>query len=299
MTIGMIGLGRMGMSIASRLLDAGHTVIGFDFEPDACSQAREMGIEVVEQLAMVADKARVIWLMIPQGKPVDDTLDILKPKLQAGDIIVDGGNSHFNDSMRHYHDLAKSNVSFLDCGTSGGLHGRDLGYCLMVGGDLKAYETLIPLFQVIAAPDGYAYIGPSGSGHYVKMVHNGIEYALLEAYAEGFHMLKEGEFKTLDLEKISHVWQNGSIVRSWILNLAHEVFKNDQNFEKISGSIGENLTGQWTVDEAKKQNIPVELIERSLALRAWSRQSGGNYATKLVALLRNQFGGHPVKKIGE
>lgn len=298
-TVGVIGLGRMGASIAWRLRQAGHAVIGFDFDQQACSDARAMGVEVVEQLDAIAEKARVIWLMIPQGKPVADAITLLEPKLQAGDIIVDGGNSYFQDSMRHAQDLAQQNIAFLDCGTSGGLHGRDLGYCLMVGGDLKAYEKLIPVFDIIAAPQGYAYVGPSGAGHYVKMVHNGIEYALLQAYAEGFHLLKDGRFKDLDLEKISDVWRHGSIIRSWILDLSHEIFKTDQVFKNISGSIGENLTGQWTVDEAKKQQVPVEMIERALAVRAWSRQSGGNYATKMVALLRKQFGGHPVKKVHE
>jgi len=297
MTIGIVGLGRMGLSIAWRLRQAGHTVIGFDFSPEACIQAQEIDVEVVDTVATVAQKARILWLMVPQGQPVDDVLSSCKPYFQAGDIVIDGGNSYFRDSIRRHTELAKLQIFFIDCGTSGGLHGRDLGYCLMVGGDEHVYKKLIPLFQVISAPDGYAYMGPSGTGHYVKMVHNGIEYALLESYAEGFHMLKEGEFKHLDLEKISHVWQNGSIVRSWILNLAHEIFKQDQNFEKISGSIGENKTGQWTVDEAHKEDIPVPMIEKALAIRAWSRESGGNYATKLVALLRHQFGGHPVKKL--
>jgi len=297
MTIGIVGLGRMGLSIAWRLRQAGHTVIGFDFSPEACAQAQEIGVDVVDTVATVAQKARILWLMVPQGQPVDDVLSSCKQNFQAGDIVIDGGNSYFRDSIRRHTELAKLQIFFIDCGTSGGLHGRDLGYCLMVGGDEHVYKKLIPLFQVISAPDGYAYMGPSGTGHYVKMVHNGIEYALLESYAEGFHMLKEGEFKNLDLEKISHVWQNGSIVRSWLLNLAHEIFKQDQNFEKISGSIGENKTGQWTVDEAHQEHIPVPMIEKALAIRAWSRESGGNYATKLVALLRHQFGGHPVKKL--
>lgn len=297
MTIGMIGLGRMGLSIAERLHNAGYDVIGFDFSPEASVQAKNIGIDIVDSVIHVIQKARVIWLMVPQGKPVDDILETCNSYFQAGDIIIDGGNSNFHDSIRRYKELEKLHVSLLDCGTSGGLHGRDLGYCLMVGGDQEVYEKLTPVFKIIAAPDGCAYMGPSGSGHYVKMVHNGIEYALLQAYAEGFHMLHDGEFKNLDLEKISNVWQHGSIIRSWILELAHDVFTQDQDFKNISGAIGENATGQWTVDEAKKQQIPVDMIERALALRALSRQSGGNYATKLVALLRKQFGGHPVTKI--
>jgi 6-phosphogluconate dehydrogenase len=299
MKIGVIGLGRMGEAVAWRLVQAGHEVIGFDFSSQACAQAEKSGIKTVKNIVDISDQARIVWLMVPAGKPVDDVIAQLEPKLESGDCIIDGGNSNFHDSVRRHDQLSLNNINFLDCGTSGGLLGRDIGFSLMVGGDNIIYEKLIPIFQALACPNGFNYMGPSGAGHYVKMVHNGVEYALLQAYAEGFNLLKNGQYKDLDLEKISHVWSNGSVVRSWILDLAHNVFAKDQELENISGDIGGGSTGRWTVDEAQKQGVPVDLIEKSLEIRAWSQETGGNYATKVVAMLRNQFGGHEVTKIKE
>lgn len=188
---------------------------------------------------------------------------------------------------------------FLDCGTSGGLHGKAVGFCLMVGGDKAAYTKIYPLLEAIAMPEGVGYMGPSGTGHYVKMVHNGIEYALLQAYAEGLHVIKEGTFKdqVLDLDEITRVWNNGSIIRSFILQLLHDIVQKDQELKNISGEVAATGMGKWTVEEAEQRNIPVDLIKRSLEIRDWSQQTGGNYATKLVSMLRNSFGGHEFKKI--
>jgi 6-phosphogluconate dehydrogenase len=295
--IGLVGLGRMGLSIAYRLVNAGHEVVGFDFSEQARQQAQELGAAVVTQLTDITQNLDALWLMVPAGNPVDDVIQQVLPTLSKETIIVDGGNSNFHDSIRRAKLLAEQGIALLDCGTSGGLHGRDIGFSLMIGGDKAAYETLIPAFQALAAPNGYEYMGPAGAGHYVKMIHNGIEYSMLQAYAEGFDLLKHGHYQNLDLEKISSVWSNGSIIRSWCLELAHQVFKQDQALETISGEIGENKTGQWTLDEAKLAHVPMKMLDQALAVRAWSRESGGNYGTKVVAMLRHAFGGHPVKKI--
>jgi 6-phosphogluconate dehydrogenase len=300
MKIGIIGLGRMGAGIAERIVNAGHTVFGFDLDAHNTAQAHKLGVHIENKVIDIATKVDVIWLMVPPGKPVDDVLNLLMPALKKDCIIIDGGNSNFKDSIRRAQLVAQKNVSYLDCGTSGGLHGREHGYCLMVGGDKESYDAVSPLLSLIAAPNGMAHVGPSGAGHYVKMVHNGIEYALLQGYAEGFQLLKEGTFKDvpLNLEQISDLWNHGSIIRSFLLELTHNVYKQDQEFKNVSGEIAEGGTGKWTVQEAQEHGIPVPLIEESLAVRARSRATGGNYATKLVALLRNQFGGHAVKKIG-
>lgn len=295
-TVGLVGLGKMGLAIAYRLAKVGHAVVGFDPNHQAQQEAISCGVICVGTLQELFCKSQVIWIMVPAGKTVDDVIQLSKEVLRSDHIIIDGGNSFFKDSIRRAQELNNQKVPFLDCGTSGGLHGKELGFSLMIGGSEIAFKKIEPVFQAIAAPSGYAYVGPAGAGHFVKMVHNGIEYAALQAYAEGFHVLKQGPYK-LDLEQISSVWNHGSIIRSWILELAHRVFKQDQSFVDISGDIGENLTGQWTVDVAHEHNVPVRTIEDALNIRAWSRQTGGNYATKLVALLRHEFGGHPIKKI--
>lgn len=299
MKVGIIGLGRMGNAIAYRLLKAGHEVIGFDIDVEHARNARQMGVEVVAYAPLVCDQARFVWLMLPAGAVIDGVIQELLPYLRSGDVLVDGGNSFYQDSIRRAHYLAKDEIAFLDCGTSGGLHGREQGFCLMIGGEKKIYTLCESLFKVLAAPQGYAYVGPSGAGHYVKMVHNGIEYALLQAYAEGFHLLHEGYFENLDLEEISRVWTHGSVIRSWILQLLREIMQEDQEFKDISGRIDQSGTGRWAVHEAYQRNIQLPCIEEALKVRAWSQQTNGNYATKLVALLRNKFGGHRVYKKSE
>jgi len=296
MKIAVIGLGRMGAAIVHRALTGDHEVVGYDPSAQARDDIKKMGAQAVEQLSDLTNKVRIFWIMVPAGKPVDDVITTLLPGLQKDDIVIDGGNSLFKDSIRRHDHLATKGIHFLDCGVSGGLKGREIGFSLMVGGNMAIFETMIPLFKALAAPQGYAYMGKAGTGHYVKMVHNGIEYALLQAYAEGFDLLRNGHYKDLDLADIAKVWGNGAVVRSWILELCADVFKHDQQLKEISGQIAEILTGRWTVDEAHEHKIPVKLIEESLNIRAWSRQTGGNYGTKVVAKLRNAFGGHEVKK---
>ena len=301
MNIGIVGLGRMGEAIANRCIEAGHEVWGYDKDADMCKAAQEIGVNVVDNIIDLAKEVRVVWLMVPAGDPVDAVIKELHLQLKAGDIVIDGGNSNYTDSMRRAKELAVHEIIFLDCGTSGGIHGRANGFCLMVGGDKNAYTKVRPLFVAIATEGGVAHVGPSGTGHYVKMIHNGIEYGLLHAYAEGFHLLREGSFKDtiLDLEEISRIWNVSSVIRSFILELAHDIFREHTTLKNISGEIAETGMGKWTVEEAQKNNIPAHVIEQSLQARAWSRETGGNYATKIVAMLRNKFGGHPVKKIRE
>jgi 6-phosphogluconate dehydrogenase len=299
MNIALIGLGKMGEALAYRAIQGGHTVFGFDVNATMCALAEKNGVHLVTEIAHFANKnIRVFWLMVPQGELIDIVIAQLQPFLQDGDIIIDGGNSKFTDSMHRAQKLALHNIFFIDCGTSGGVHGRENGFCLMIGGDIKAYNTIEPLLHSIATANGYAHVGPSGAGHYVKMVHNGIEYALLQAYAEGFHLLKNGDFESahLNLEKISALWNHGSVIRSWILDLVHNIMKNDQDLTDIAGNIASTGMGKWTVEHAHKSHIPVPVIEESLKIREWSEKTGGNYATKIVACLRNQFGGHMITK---
>jgi 6-phosphogluconate dehydrogenase len=296
MNVGVIGLGKMGNAIVFRLMNAGFKVIGFDPDLKARKHAATYGAHVTDTLEHIPQKARIMWLMIPAGNLIDTVLKQLQPSLQREDIIIDGGNSHYTDSVRRAKMLKKKGIHFIDCGTSGGLAGKLKGFSLMIGGNEQTVKKLEPIFKALAAPKGYGYMGPSGAGHYVKMVHNGIEYALLQGYAEGFNLLRHGAYKKLDLEEISRVWSHGSIIRSWILDLAHAIFKRDQAFGSLSGDIQEGGTGRWVVEEAYAQKIPAVLIEDALSIREWSRTTGGDYATKLVALLRHEFGGHAVTK---
>jgi len=298
MKFGIIGLGRMGEAIAYRVIKAGFGVAGFDLSEASQKAAADIGVQTVASVTDVAKQANIIWLMVPAGDPVDAVINELLPHVQPDTIIIDGGNSNFNNTMRRANMLKEKNICYLDCGTSGGLKGREIGFSLMIGGDEKAFQKVEPFFKAIAAPNGYGLLGPSGAGHYVKMVHNGIEYAMLQALGEGLHLIKDGSFKdaNIDLEKVTSIWSNGSVIRSWLVELAQEVFAQDQKLENISGEVAEGGTGKWTFEDAQKNNIPVKLIEESLNIRRWSRESGGNYGTKVVAMLRKGFGGHAVKK---
>lgn len=295
MKVGIIGLGKMGKAIAQRLLNAQHEVFGFDADQQTLDQASKIGVKKSKNLEELTKNVRILWLMVPAGEIVDKVLEELRPYLIGRDIIIDGGNSKFTDSIRRAEELATIGVHFLDCGTSGGLRGEDIGFSLMVGGNYDAFKEIEPLLQAIAAPNGFAHMGPAGTGHYVKMVHNGIEYALMQSYAEGFNLLKNGHFKELDLAKISSVWSNGAVIRSWLLQLCHEIFLEDQKLEHISGKVAESGMAKWTIQDAQKHDIPVQLIEDALQIRFWSQEAGGNYATKVVAMLRNKFGGHTVE----
>ncbi len=297
MNVGVIGLGKMGAAIAWRLVQAGVAVYGFDLDVRNVEEARSMGVTITSGYEHIASKARILWLMVPAGKIVDDVIAQLLPALKPGDIIIDGGNSLYTDSIARAHFLLSKGIYFIDCGTSGGVHGKDHGFSLMIGGNQAAYDQCMKLWRAVAAPEGFGRVGASGAGHYVKMVHNGIEYGLLQAYAEGFHLLREGTFKSehLDLEQICNIWNHGSVVRSFILKLAQGIFKHDQLLDHVSGELGQLGTGRWTVEDAHKNNIPVPVIERSVKVRDESMQTGGNYTTKVIALLRNAFGGHSYK----
>lgn len=296
MNVAVIGLGRMGSILVERLIKAGHTVIGYDPNIKAQEQAQEAGAAIVKNLEDLSQHANVFWLMVPAGRVFESTFEKLETMVRPHDIVIDGGNSNFEQSISRANILADKQCFFLDCGTSGGIRAREHGFCLMIGGDHTAYKKVEPLLKAAACPGGYGYVGPSGSGHYVKMVHNGIEYSLLQGYAEGLNLLRHGHYKDLDLAALTDLWNHGSIVRSFILELTQEVLAEDQKLDTISGEVGENLTGRWTLEEAKKQSVSMDLLERSLMIRAWSRQTGGNYATKIVAMLRNKFGGHDIKK---
>ncbi|HLB94283.1 MAG TPA: decarboxylating 6-phosphogluconate dehydrogenase [Candidatus Babeliales bacterium] len=301
MKIGVVGLGRMGAAIVERLCARNYHVLVYDLDPVAVRAVEKFGTTSagsIEELAMQVD---LVWLMVPAGDLIDQILARIIPvlKLKSNPIIIDGGNSNFKDSIRRAKLCAAQQISFLDCGTSCGLHGRDLGFCLMVGGDQVTYTKIEKYLAAIAMPKGYALVGPSGAGHYVKMVHNGIEYALLQAYAEGFDLLRNNQnYPELDLAQVAGLWQHGSIIRSWLLELTQQILVQDQELKNISGQIGGGSTGSWTVAEAEAQKIAVPLIKLSLELRQKSNQAecSNSYTNKLVALLRHQFGGHSYKK---
>lgn len=296
MKIGLIGLGKMGSIIAQRLIDGGHEVVGYDTSNHAVERACQLGIKKAMTLEDVARECRIIWLMVPAGEAVDAIISTLFNFLQQGDIVVDGGNSYYRDSMRRAKVLEARQTFFLDCGTSGGLQAQEYGFSLTVGGDQTAFTKLTQIFDALSAPNGFSYVGPSGAGHYVKMVHNGIEYGLLQAYAEGFQLLKEGAFQGLDLQEIARVWNNGAIVRSWILALMEDILARDQDLSQVGGKVGESGTVRWMVADAQAHKIALEVINAALQVRLQSQQSGCNYASKLVAQTRHLFGGHEVEK---
>ncbi|HEY6829648.1 MAG TPA: decarboxylating 6-phosphogluconate dehydrogenase [Gemmatimonadaceae bacterium] len=298
MQIAMIGLGRMGGNMTERLLRKGHSVVAFDRAPDVIAKYEKLGATGANDLAAVVDALgapRVIWIMVPAGDPVDQTIAALTPKLAKGDIIIDGGNSNFHDSIRRGQQLASSGIEFVDAGTSGGIWGLENGYCLMVGGSEAAVSRCEPIFLALAPDDGYAHVGPTGAGHYVKMVHNGIEYGMLQAYAEGYEILHASKtFPSLDLEQVANVWQHGSVVRSWLNELAAAAFARDASLSAIKGWVADSGEGRWTVQEAIDLDVPAPVITLSLQTRFRSRQTD-SFGAKVIAALRNEFGGHAVK----
>lgn len=296
MKVGIIGLGKIGLSVAYRLINASHEVFGFDVDVSARSAASSLGVHMVDQVQELCVHVHVIWFFLPAGSLVDSVLEQLEGSMHNGDIIIDGGNSNFHDSMNRAVRLAQIDKYLLDCGTSGGVHGKELGFCLMVGGDKTAFDRICSMMMAIAAPGGLAHVGPSGAGHYVKMVHNGIEYGMLQAVAEGLNLLKNGSFKKekLDLEEITSLWQNGSIIRSWILELTHRVLINNPELSGTMGVIEQTGTGRWAVEDAEKNDVPVPVLMSAIKVREKSSSDGGNFATKLVAMLRHEFGGHRV-----
>jgi len=288
----------MGGNMTERLLRKGHSVVAFDRKPEVAAKYHKLGATGCSDLGAVPDTLsapRIVWIMVPAGDPVDETIAVLAPKLSKGDVIIDGGNSNFHDSIRRGRELASSGIEFIDAGTSGGVWGLENGYCLMVGGSDAAVSLCEPIFRALAPDDGFAHVGPIGAGHYVKMVHNGIEYGLLQAYAEGYEILHASKtFPSLDLEQISSVWQHGSVVRSWLNELAAAAFARDESLSGIKGWVADSGEGRWTVQEAIDLDVPAPVITLSLQARFRSRQTD-SFGAKVIAALRNEFGGHAVK----
>jgi 6-phosphogluconate dehydrogenase len=297
MELGMIGLGRMGANMTERLLAGGHRVISYDRSPEAIQRVVDKGAVGAHSLADFIKQLtlpRVVWLMVPSGDPVDQTIEQLLPHLAKGDILIDGGNSNYKDSVRRAEKLKPQGIHFVDAGTSGGIWGLKLGYCMMVGGEQEIVTRLEPIFSTLAPQGGYLHVGPNGAGHFVKMIHNGIEYGMLQAYGEGFELLKASQFN-LELGKIAHLWNQGSVVRSWLLELAESAFEKDPQLASIADYVDDSGEGRWTVEEAIDRNIPAPALTLALFARYASRQHD-SFSAKVVAALRNEFGGHAVKK---
>jgi 6-phosphogluconate dehydrogenase len=295
MQIGMVGLGRMGANMTTRLLLDKHEVVAFDFNPDAVARSvgdGAVGAASIAELVAKLGSPKVVWIMVPSGKATDDTVNALLERLGPGDVIVDGGNSNFRESQARAKLAKTKGVDFVDAGTSGGVWGLKNGYCLMVGGDTEAVAKVEPVFLSLAPKDGYAHVGPSGAGHFSKMVHNGIEYAMLAGYGEGFEILEKSEF-SYDLHQLAELWLHASVVRSWLLELAELAFREDPTLKDVRGYVDDSGEGRWTVQEAINENVPAPVITLSLISRFVSRQDE-SFSAKVIAALRNQFGGHMI-----
>ena len=303
MELGLIGLGRMGGNMAQRLLATGHRVVAYDTNEDAVAVSESggaLGTLALEDLVSHLSPPRPVWLMLPQGQPTQDTMDRLAPLLSPGDVILDGGNANYKDTLRRAESLAERGIELMDVGISGGIWGLSEGYTLMVGGRKEAYERLEPIFRSLApGPDrGYSHVGPVGAGHFVKMVHNGVEYALMEAYAEGFELMAAKEEFDLDLTTIANTWRHGSVVRSWLLDLVVSALEEDPSLSDLQAYVEDSGEGRWTVQESVDLAVPTPVITLSLQQRFRSRQAQP-FGAKLLAALRNQFGGHPVRRSGD
>jgi 6-phosphogluconate dehydrogenase len=297
MELGIIGLGRMGANMAERLVLGGHRVVSYDRSPEAIQRVVDkgaMGAHSLADFVKQLTQPRAVWLMVPSGDPVDQTIEQLMPSLTKDDVIIDGGNSNYKDSIRRAEKIKQQGLHFVDAGTSGGVWGLKVGYCMMVGGDKEVVKRLEPIFKTLAPEDGYLHVGPNGAGHFVKMIHNGIEYGLMQAYGEGFELLKASQFD-LDLAKIAHLWNQGSVVRSWLLELCESAFVKDPQLSAIKGYVEDSGEGRWTVQEAVERSVPAPVLMLSLFARFASRQDD-SFAAKVTAALRNEFGGHAVRK---
>ena len=297
MRIGFVGLGRMGANMVRRLIRDGHEVVAYNRTPEKTKEIEgegALGAYSIAELVGQLEKPRAVWIMVPAGDATEAQIAELMEHLETGDTIIDGGNTNFHDDQRRHGELAKQGVSYIDAGTSGGIWGLQVGYCLMVGGDAGAVTPLEPIFTSLAPDGGYLHVGGPGSGHYVKMVHNGIEYGLMQAYAEGFEIMHASSYD-LDLAGISDLWMHGSVVRSWLLELAARAFKaNGEDLGHLKGYVEDSGEGRWTIQEAIDHDVPAPVITLSLLTRFRSRQDD-SYTAKVLAALRNEFGGHAVK----
>jgi 6-phosphogluconate dehydrogenase len=297
MQLGMVGLGRMGLNMAVRLLRRGHQVVGTARGMDAFASLEREGGKAFPELAGLVQalaRPRTVWVMVPAGAPTQGVLDELRQSLAAGDLVVDGGNSRYTESVARARAFAERGIGFVDAGTSGGIWGLEKGYCMMVGGAEADVARLTPVLRDLAPPDGFLHTGPAGSGHYCKMVHNGIEYGMLQAYGEGFEILASSGY-AFDLAKVAHLWNQGSVVRSWLLELAERAFGKESRLESIRGYVEDSGEGRWTVQEAIDLSVPAPVLTLSLQARFASRQDQ-SFSAKVIAALRNEFGGHAVKK---
>jgi len=299
MELGMMGLGKMGGFMVERLVRGGHRIIGLDRDPAAVARVVEKGAtgaESIDKLIGQLKAPRAIWIMVPSGKPVDDTIDQLLPHLSPGDTIIDGGNSYYRDSVRRGAALAPKKINFVDCGTSGGVWGLTEGYSMMVGGDAEVVKRLAPIFQTLApGPEkGWGRVGPTGAGHYVKMVHNGIEYAIMQAYAEGLDLFRHKTEFGLDLLQITKIWQYGSVVRSWLLDLTVDALSKNPTLDGIEAFVTDSGEGRWTAMEGIEHGVPLPALTGALDARFRS-QDPQPFANKLLAMMRHEFGGHAVK----
>jgi 6-phosphogluconate dehydrogenase len=300
MELGIIGLGKMGGNMAERLRLAGHRVIGFDFNAAAVQKltdAGSVGVHSLKELDEAFTGRRAVWIMVPAGDPVDQTIAGLKPYMKPGDIFIDGGNSNYKDTQRRHDELKKEGFEFVDVGTSGGIWGITEGYSMMVGGDEEPIKYLTPIFQTLAPADdeGWGHTGPSGAGHFVKMIHNGIEYGIMQAYAEGFSIMKAKTTLNLDLVQISEIWRYGSVVRSWLLDLTADALKKNPTLEGLEAFVPDSGEGRWTVFEAIDLNVSASVITEALIRRLRSREEN-NFTDRMLSVMRNEFGGHAVKK---
>ena len=300
MEIGMIGLGRMGGNMAQRLLKGGHRVVAYDPNEDAVKAAEHNGATGANSIVDLISKLsapRAVWVMVPSGEPTESTINVVADALSPGDVIIDGGNSNYKDSVRRASALKGKGISFLDAGTSGGIWGLTEGYSMMVGGDTEAFQRIEPIIQTLAPGEdfGYGHVGPAGAGHFVKMVHNGIEYGMMQAFAEGFELMEAKQEFDLDMAQIAEIWRYGSVVRSWLLDLTAAALKEDAKLEGLQAYVEDSGEGRWTVQEAIDLAVPVPVISASLQARFRSRQEQP-FGLKLLAAMRNQFGGHAVRK---
>ena len=300
MELGLIGLGKMGGNMAERLRHGGHKIVGFDFSTEAVQRLNDtgaVGVNSLEDLVKNLQAPRAIWIMVPAGDPVDQTIAKLKPLLAKGDILIDGGNSNYKDSQRRFAQLQPEGFNFVDVGTSGGVWGITEGYSMMIGGDKEVVEYLTPIFEALApaAHEGWGHVGPAGAGHFVKMVHNGIEYGIMQAYAEGFSIMKAKAPLALDLVQISEIWRYGSVVRSWLLDLTADALKKNPTLDGLEAYVPDSGEGRWTVFEAIDLNVSAPVITESLIRRIRSREEN-NFSDRMLSIMRNEFGGHAVKK---